>query len=209
MSKSALRALFVLWSILFAFATWVVNDARAMTPIEQTMVEQAAESAYPGAPCAGKVRVVYMGLEALRELVQNPPGDYAAGAARQGNDDGTCRIYLLPEQMDSYDLCIEYVHEYGHLDGFGHSDDPASVMYPGDSSLSFGPCMPMKTMLTSYFGKLAVKAHVGKGWRISCGPAEEHGETRTCKASKPKRATHIYYVIYLHLGQSPHLLRIT
>lgn len=56
-----------------------------------------------------------------------------AGAAMEA---GNCTIYIAPGwwalQRPYYQkLCSVYVHEWGHLLGYEHTDDPADVMYHG------------------------------------------------------------------------------
>lgn len=43
-----------------------------------------------------------------------------------------CKIMLWPSywRRSRSDRCALMVHEYGHLAGFSHSDDPSSIMYP-------------------------------------------------------------------------------
>lgn len=65
--------------------------------------------------------------------------DYAAGIAEQPG----CRMWLS-DRLFMFDwdtpsmvrreratLCGKVVHEYGHLLGFSHRDDAASIMFPG------------------------------------------------------------------------------
>lgn len=43
------------------------------------------------------------------------------------------------DELDPVSACTIVVHEYGHLAGLGHSDDPASVMYA--PTRPFPPCV--------------------------------------------------------------------
>jgi len=54
---------------------------------------------------------------------------------------GECRIFLSP-RFRSFPFttrCTILTHEFGHLAGLGHSDNPRSVMYPQPAL--YQPCL--------------------------------------------------------------------
>lgn len=82
--------------------------------------EKLANAAYPN-HCA-PVQVVQAEID--------PVGFAWAASPLLGHS--SCTIYLSDEfaAADFASQCTAVIHEYGHLAGLWHSDDPASIMYP-------------------------------------------------------------------------------
>lgn len=79
---------------------------------------RAAEAAWPANRCDGRERVSW----------DQQLGEYA-GVALSG-----CRVKIAPHPDFMWAwpyTCAVVIHEYGHLAGHDHSDDPTSIMYSG------------------------------------------------------------------------------
>jgi len=102
------------------------------------------------------------------------PIQEAAGEATQPvESQPVCYLTISPGIVSSPGvLCLVMRHEVGHLLGYGHSTDPASVMFPDSDDLSIVPaCLAKQHALERYW--------VLHDWRARCGHL--HGQReRVC-----------------------------
>lgn len=111
------RVLTILW-----IACWTVlitePTAAAMTPLHRAVL--IADAHWPASPCHGRERVVVApALIPPGALAYTPPGG--------------CTVFVEWRRMRGMpfrEKCRLLVHEFGHMAGFGHRSDLASVMYP-------------------------------------------------------------------------------
>jgi Matrixin len=99
----------------------------------------AEAAAYERSWSAPALRVARASLPSgCREPRVVPSGELPPGML--GTYSRPCTV-IVNSGIWSYDrFCTTVVHEYGHLGGLGHSEDPANVMYP-NFVRSFGPCL--------------------------------------------------------------------
>lgn len=112
------RALLVL--LLAAVSVVGAAPAAAWTPPPKTAageiaaVTPIARAAWPGSPCEG------------REVVSLHSSDVmdARDAAGMAFLDGQCHVWISNDGPAAVDMCNRLVHEFGHLAGYGHPDEP-------------------------------------------------------------------------------------
>lgn len=94
-----------------------------------------ARGAWPDSPCAGREEI------AITDTFPSGAPDGTLGAA--ATFAGRCLVLLKPLLFQpgwEYGLCVAVTHEFGHLAGLGHSDDPADLMYPFLDEVRYEPC---------------------------------------------------------------------
>jgi hypothetical protein len=127
----------------------------------ETLAREIAVAYWGVDPCGGQVTIVWTDQDPdlnATAVWGNAVGDYTDALS---NDQ--CQIRFNPEVAFTWPkFCTVMVHEYGHLAGHDHSDDPRDVMYP------------------LYMGPIGV-----------CAPAAPLAKPATKPATKPtaKRAT--------------------
>jgi len=125
MTSRAFAVLTVALALLIApsTATAETRQGRALDVAEETW----------GDPCPGSVDVDFEGMPSW--VMARAIERRGSGGARLG-----CRIVLNDEMRWPFaKFCSVVVHEYGHLAGRPHSDDPESVMYRAYRE-PFAPC---------------------------------------------------------------------
>jgi hypothetical protein len=148
---------------------WRACDAHAApTWPEQQIIDKAASQSFPGSPCEGRTTVVRSTMDELKVMTGWSPGTpEPGGAALQDNSDGTCRVFILANQVDSddqYQFCLTYVHEYGHLSGANHGEP-----LMGDLGPSYGPCLAIRPRITGYHASVLIRARINvRGWHLEC-----------------------------------------
>lgn len=92
-----------------------------------------------------------------------PPGLHIIGVAVPDR----CWVAISAD-LTGYKLCTTLVHEFGHLAGVGHSDDPASIMAPV-MPMRDGPCI-VQTFgaLTIHRAAMAVRGRYQVSDRLRC-----------------------------------------
>jgi hypothetical protein len=133
-------------------------------------VQAVAVKEFPTSPCAGQVKAQYDAD--LTPWLQ--PGEGALGMAWQ---DGSCTMKIAPIN-DAMQWCIVYVHEYGHLAGYQHSD-----RFVGDDVMrvdhtkpvKYAPCLDaIGARLSSPAARSAIRRQIEKsrpeitGEKITC-----------------------------------------
>jgi hypothetical protein len=104
---------------------------------ELGQVLPTARAAWPGSPCAGREEI------AITDTL--PPGASEGSLGAAATFGGRCLVVLKPVLLQpgwGYELCVAVTHEFGHLAGFRHSDDPADLMYPLLDDVRYEPCRP-------------------------------------------------------------------
>jgi hypothetical protein len=96
-----------------------------------------ARSAWPNSPCTGRERIAY-----ATDIGANNGLDMDAASVPE-----TCLVYMNPRMfVDSpqgrYMFCTLLTHEFGHLAGQVHSDDPNNIMHSPTPSY-YQPCMDL------------------------------------------------------------------
>jgi hypothetical protein len=114
--------------------------------------------------CAGRAEVKWVSQQALDDLKMVDKGEVVTGALGAAHipSGGECEMWIR-EDLTGYAACETYVHEYLHLAGWEHSDDPRSPMNvaPG--------CEAMEAAkLTGREAKAALRATIGASWRMAC-----------------------------------------
>jgi len=102
---------------------------------ELGQVLPTARAAWPDSPCAGREEI------AITDTLPSGAPDGALGAA--ATFAGRCLVLLRPVLLRpgwEYGLCVAVTHEFGHLAGLGHSDDPADLMHPLLDGVRYEPC---------------------------------------------------------------------
>lgn len=141
------RALAVALALLFALCC--AAGARASAPADDdarvAAFKPIARAAWPDSPCAGRERV-YTHADAAMDAQDARSGGERA-IARAFPD--TCEVYIR-SGLTAVAFCIAEVHEFGHLAGYGHTDDPtdvhapagplADVMHGPDHMADYPPC---------------------------------------------------------------------
>lgn len=102
---------------------------------------EAARSSWPGSPCAGREDVTIMDRAAFDAAMGQP------GIGGHAWYDGSCRVLIAADQLTYLTseagraaVCTLVAHEFGHLAGYRHSDDPADVMWPEGNRPSTPAC---------------------------------------------------------------------
>lgn len=87
---------------------------------------EVASAQWPDSRCRGREAVIWTSQEALD---REHPGERLGAVA----DPPTCSVQLSQEArgFSGPRLCALLQHEFGHLAGHMHGDDPADVMYHG------------------------------------------------------------------------------
>ena len=184
-------------ALLIALASLVfVSEAQAQTPEKTRALVVAGAQAFPSSPCEGRVSIVRMNMDELKALTGwQPSTKEPGGAAYQNNADGSCRVFILDTVLDgsgdAYNLCLVYVHEYGHLAGANHGD-PGMGNY-GDR---YAPCLPLRPWLTPAQAK-NVLANRLRDYRVSC---RADGNASLCRATKRMKSGRLLKKAYvLHI----------
>lgn len=100
--------------------------------LELGAVLPVARGLFPQSPCRDREMVAWQdGLLTWPGL----PGVYTGLAWEP-----YCAVMLTRDLLhDTRALCVVVSHEFGHLAGLGHSDDPANLMH-NPAPLRFAPC---------------------------------------------------------------------
>lgn len=120
-----------------------VGEAHAHVPPEFAASVDMAEGAFPRPACSG------VAVEFRPQHRENP---YWVGAVAWTQT--PCAIEAS-ERIHSYApsiICSIIVHEYGHLAGYDHSDDPASIMY-GKQLVTHQPCRSLDPVTARHKAK--------------------------------------------------------
>ncbi|MGH2761398.1 MAG: matrixin family metalloprotease [Thermoleophilaceae bacterium] len=120
-------------TLAVAFCLLTPASASAHLPEKFADWQQVARSVFPAA-CEPEIDAAH---------TEAPPTPHARAWARSpllGHD--RCEIVLGPRfhPLTPDMQCDVVVHEYGHLAGLPHSDDPASVMRPGRDTVTVPAC---------------------------------------------------------------------
>lgn len=93
-----------------------------------TAAEEISKSYWQATPCGGQVSIVWMTLGEGTNATStwtNPVGQYDAP-----EQNTSCQIaFNKALAWDWTRFCSILVHEYGHLAGRSHAEDPADIMY--------------------------------------------------------------------------------
>ncbi|MCW2506070.1 MAG: hypothetical protein JWO79_4354 [Actinomycetia bacterium] len=116
---------FLAWGTAPALAD-PATDYAGGTELTQR-AQDIARSVWAADPCAGEVTISWMALSPTVNATStwsNPVGQYDAPAQNT-----VCAIaFNTAVSWDWVRFCSILVHEYGHLTGHPHDDDPASIM---------------------------------------------------------------------------------
>lgn len=129
-----------LFLALLAPSAWAFNPYQELQPADSYLrlgpALRIARATWPDSPCNGRERVAFLtpDLQNGKLTFRGQTGDAFAMM------DGSCRVYISDEPMSDYTLCTVIVHEFGHLDGQQHSNDPDSIMYPIAPN-NYKPCL--------------------------------------------------------------------
>jgi hypothetical protein len=137
------------------------------TPFAEAAWEQyyCGNPAYPGAPSI--------------TVKPHATADDRAELGRWGilafaDASANCTIWLEDATLTDVEACKLIVHEYGHLAGHGHTDDPTSIMNPRPVNVPYAPCdtgVPPARQVPSTVGSVK-------------GAAPARKAQRRCKAGK-------------------------
>jgi hypothetical protein len=126
------RIAFIALALALVFA--LPASAQAMTDEERLVAYQPiAEASWTLGDCAGHVRI-----ELHSNQLDNP-----WFSAEAWKDQCLIRFsdsYIGQHAGTDVQFCRELVHEYGHIAGYGHTEDPTNIMYPAPAGVPFGPC---------------------------------------------------------------------
>ena len=130
---------------------------------------EVARGAWPDSPCRGTETVEVVepdesgALPTSAGLIRPTPGLHIIGVAVPDR----CWVAVSAD-LTGYKLCAALVHEFGHLAGVSHSDDPASIMAPVMPKRD-APCI-VQTFgaLTAHRAAMAVRGRHGVSGRLRC-----------------------------------------
>jgi hypothetical protein len=115
-----------------------------------------ARAPWTGSPCAGREVVA---------VVPNGTLDDVTGVrvSARAFQDGSCRLALTDRVIhDPVRLCFVLMHEFGHLAGRDHSDNPADVMYGQGFYNNQPACGPVSQYVPAPPAAAATKPHEAK-----------------------------------------------
>lgn len=167
-----------------------------------------ANAAWPGSPCAGKIRLLWDASIASRGSLGEASG---VVIWPDGHVDRTsCDITIDPvgwAPLDDMKRCDVLVHEAGHLAGINHTTN-GGVM--DASAGAYGPCHPAPgptsardTVRQFVRGLLPTKGGT-RVWRVSCAR-----RNTVCVAQAAHTRTRTYVVDSDASGTSAQLFRLS
>jgi hypothetical protein len=155
-----------------------------------------ARAAWPDSPCAGRETVYLHADDAIDGW------DAAEGHATGGRGSAaTCEVWMRssPATFTAARFCGLLVHEFGHLAGYGHTDDPldvhappgpwAEVMYAGKAA-SWPACDAATAPPPSVQARAAIRRllpYPRASWTLICTPLRNDGRCRALRGGSTPR----------------------
>jgi hypothetical protein len=135
-----MRRLLVISATLLALAGSAA-PAQAGIEAQFALYKPLAEAAWEQYRCGNPD---YPGAPAITAHLQATADEQPAlggwGVLAYGSDH-YCTIWFKDGiELTDAEACKLIVHEYGHLAGFHHSDDPSSIMFPRPGEVPYAPC---------------------------------------------------------------------
>lgn len=166
--------------VLTVFGVLIAQaDARTVRPD----YIDAARAAWPGSPCEGRETITVLDDgQMLARYGPSPLGLPYGGMASEG-----CNVTMRAAIVDSGPGCYVLTHEFGHLAGHPHSDDPRSLMFsaaehPGVTwDAVYEPCDRAAHPMTLRRARYAVRQHLPGEERVACR-WHQRSETADCVA---------------------------
>jgi Matrixin len=161
----------LLGALLACLTLIIAAPAAAQTTPQSWMdtARQIAEAHWNLDPCHGDVSITWAKLPADQNAVSTWLNQYAD----YGDPDHNTQCGVTFNTRQDWDwpkFCTVFVHEFGHLAGHAHSDNPDDVMFAYYTGTSVPECEPARPA----------------GYRAPTAPLRGHPSPATKRASRSK-----------------------
>lgn len=177
MRRHGRKVIAALGILLASLSCAAAAQAAALDAQTLSTAQAAAAAEFPGAACEGRVHLDIVSGDEVARIT----GSAGATGAANISDSINCQMWIK-DGLSQHEACETYVHEYAHLAGFEHSDDPDSAMNGSEHCASLLP-----VYLSNKEARSALRQHLGAGWKVTCllgAWSSTRGGLRECRAAR-------------------------